>query len=297
MTTTPDAGRVLRCVDDPSAPVFAIHAWPFLNRDPVGNSILCTSVEAACAEHRPDWRWIRVLDGKELVGVAMRTPPRGPLLSDLPEPAAQALAAHFAGTDAMLTMVSGPPAAATAFAHHYARLVGARPGPGAATRLFRLDQVTPPAGVPGRSRPATRADRGRILAWLDAFFAEALPDEIREERTEQETAVDRRFGYGDLMWFWEVDGSPVSFAWRTPLAAPTHWPRASVVRVGAVYTPPEQRGQGYASANVAAVSQRGLDAGAHACVLYADAANRTSNKIYQRIGCRPVGTAQEWQFS
>jgi len=48
---------------------------------------------------------------------------------------------------------------------------------------------------------------------------------------------------------------------------------------------------------VAAVSQRGLDAGASACMLYTDAANPTSNKIYQRIGYRQVGTAQEWRFS
>jgi len=287
----------VRCVDDPDARIFAVHAWSYLDRDPVGNNVLCTSVEAACAEDRPDWRWIRVLLDGELVGVAMRTPPRGPLLSGLPEPAARALAAHFAGTDAVLPAVGGPEAAATAFADHYAGLVGAQPRRGSAMRLLRLDRVAAPTGAPGHSRPATPADRGRIRAWLDAFSAEALPAEVRGERAEQEAALDRRFAHGDLMWFWEVAGTPVSFAWRTPLAAPGRWPRTSVVRVSAVYTPPEQRGHGYASANVAAVSQRGLDAGASACMLYTDAGNPTSNRIYQQIGYRLVGTAQEWRFT
>jgi predicted GNAT family acetyltransferase len=98
------------------------------------------------------------------------------------------------------------------------------------------------------------------------------------------------------MWFWEVGGVPVSFAWRTPLCGPGRWPRTSVVRISAVYTPPEQRGRGYASANVAALSQEALGAGAGACMLYTDAANPVSNRIYQRIGYRPVGTADEWLF-
>ena len=283
-----------RCIDDPDAPTFARHAWAFLDRDPVRNNVLCTSVETACADHRPDWRSMLVLVYDELVGVAMQVPPLGPLLSDLPDPAARALAAHFAGTHDRVPAVGGPDGATAAFADHYAALVGAQPRRGSSQRLFRLDQVTPPTGVPGHSRPATRADRDRILEWLDAFYAETLPAEVRGERTE---AIDRRLAYGDLMWFWEVAGVSVSFAWRTPLAPPTRWPRASVVRVSAVYTPPEQRGHGYASANVAEVSRRGLAAGASACMLYTDAANPTSNKIYQRLGYRQVGTAQEWRFS
>jgi predicted GNAT family acetyltransferase len=47
---------------------------------------------------------------------------------------------------------------------------------------------------------------------------------------------------------------------------------------------------------VAALSQEALGAGAGACMLYTDAANPVSNRIYQRIGYRPVGTADEWLF-
>ena len=40
-------------------------------------------------------------------------------------------------------------------------------------------------------------------------------------------------------------------------------PVAGVLRIGPVYTPPDERGRGYASSAVAAVSRRGLDGGAH----------------------------------
>jgi predicted GNAT family acetyltransferase len=64
-----------------------------------------------------------------------------------------------------------------------------------------------------------------------------------------------------------------------------------------VYTPPERRGRGYATALVAVVSQRALDAGAAACSLYTDLANPTSNKIYDAVGYRPVRDVTRYRFS
>jgi hypothetical protein len=61
-----------------------------------------------------------------------------------------------------------------------------------------------------------------------------------------------------------------------------------MVRVGPVYTPPEFRGHGYASAATAAASQQALDAGASEVLLFTDLANPVSNSIYQRIGYRAV---------
>ena len=54
-----------------------------------------------------------------------------------------------------------------------------------------------------------------------------------------------------------------------------------------MYTPPEQRGHGYAAAAVAAISRRLLDEGHRVC-LFADVANPTSCGLYERLGYRPV---------
>jgi predicted GNAT family acetyltransferase len=65
-------------------------------------------------------------------------------------------------------------------------------------------------------------------------------------------------------------------------------PTPNGMRIGPVYTPPQYRGKGYASANVAALSQRLLDSGRKFCYLFTDLANPTSNKIYQKIGYEQV---------
>ena len=69
------------------------------------------------------------------------------------------------------------------------------------------------------------------------------------------------------------------------------------IRVGPVYTPPEQRGRGYASNLVAEVSQLQLDAGRTFVFLFTDLANPTANKIYQAIGYEPVNDVDEYDFA
>ncbi len=89
-----------------------------------------------------------------------------------------------------------------------------------------------------------------------------------------------RLAYGGIT-VWEAGGVPVSVAGRTRAVA-------GMVRLGPVYTPPELRGHGYASAATAVVSQAALDAGLREVVLYTDLANPTSNGLYQRLGYQPV---------
>ena len=69
-----------------------------------------------------------------------------------------------------------------------------------------------------------------------------------------------------------------------------------IVRINYVYTPPEHRGRGYASACVASLTRQLLDEGVALCCLYTDLANPTSNKIYQAIGYRPVCDAAEYHL-
>ena len=66
--------------------------------------------------------------------------------------------------------------------------------------------------------------------------------------------------------------------------------------ISLVYTPPNLRRRGYASACVAALSQHLLDTGWDFCCLFTDLANPTSNAIYQQIGYRPVCDVDMFQF-
>ena len=91
-----------------------------------------------------------------------------------------------------------------------------------------------------------------------------------------------------LLWD-DAGGVPVSLAGVTR-------PAAGVSRIGPVYTPPEHRRHGYAAALTAAGAARGFASGATRVALYADAANATSNRVYRRLGFRPIGDALLYTF-
>jgi predicted GNAT family acetyltransferase len=280
----------MRCVTDPDVQAFAEHALPWLLRDPVRHNALCTLVQIRVDEGaEPDALWVRVVDQvDEIVGVAVRTPPRGLLLSGMSRAAAQLVADHVATVeDIPVPAIEGPREPARAFVERYRERLGVTATAGLRTTMYRLDRVEPALGVPGKLREAGPEDRALIVRWVREFSAEAVP---HQEQTDPAPQVDRRLSQGGMLWLWEDAGEPVSFLW---LSAPA----AGVVRISAVYTPPEARGHGYASACVAEVSQRTLDNGARTMMLYADTANRTSNSIYVRIGFEPLEEGEEWLFT
>lgn len=285
----------MRVVQEPDLVAFAELTLPHLLADPVGNNVACGVLQnrrdgILPVESDALWLCVRDSNGK-LAGAALSTPPYGLLLTEMPPAAVDALASHLAAAAVRLPGVNGPIALASRFAEQYAELVGVTAEPVMSLRMFRLDAVAPPDGVPGQLREARRADRDLLVDWAMAFSAEALPHQARRAESGDAAArpVDVRLAQPGLLWLWEVDGEAVSTAYLST-------PAAGVVRVSGVYTPPVHRGRGYASACVAGISQHALDSGALACMLYTDLANSTSNKIYQAIGYRPVADTQEWRF-
>src|SRR5262249_39695999 len=119
--------------------------------------------------------------------------------------------------------------------------------------------------------------------------AEALDGMSREDaERDVDFRLNRDSNLGGLRLWW--DGSkPVSFAGYGGLT-----PHG--IRIGPVYTPPELRGRGYASACVAALSQEMLDRGRTFCSLFTDLSNPTSNHIYQAIGYEPVIDVDLYRF-
>jgi predicted GNAT family acetyltransferase len=57
--------------------------------------------------------------------------------------------------------------------------------------------------------------------------------------------------------------------------------------ISSVFTPPEQRGRGYAGSVTAAVADRIFAEGRSAVCLHTDLRNPISNRCYARIGFRP----------
>jgi uncharacterized protein len=153
-------------------------------------------------------------------------------------------------------------------------------------------------------RAATVQDVELLGDWWVAFFREASIVSTREDPR----AIVRRIIDRQRLFVWTLAGQIVSCAGLTR-------PTPGGIAVYFVYTPPEQRGRGFATSCVAELTSRMLaaqpglppctpshpershpDAGRRFCCLYTDLANPISNAIYARIGYRPVCDSQWWEF-
>jgi len=201
---------------------------------------------------------------------------RGPgrlLLGDLDE--AQCAALADATADEAYPAVVGPDETARWFV---ARAEAAGRGFRYAMPQRIMALAGPPRypDTPGAARPASAGDAALLGDWLDAFVAEAVPDDppIPDARKAAIAASGDAF-------FWEVDGRPVSTAAIVRETGQT-------AGISLVYTPPEERGRGYAGAATAATVEAAYGRGKRAACLFTDLRNPVSNRCYEKIGFRPV---------
>jgi len=222
-----------------------------------------------------------------VVGAALRTPPRGLVLA---QPATDAaLGALVDAIDDDLPGVVGARPEIERFADLWATKTGATARVKAEQGIYALSTVIPTSTPEGFPRLATTADRPFLVEWWRMFAIEAM-HESDPDMHEIGRAIDHRlddFHAGLLLWDVGEAVSLAGFGGRTP----------NGIRIGPVYTPPERRGRGYASALVAALSRERLAAGNRFCFLYTDLANPTSNGIYRRIGYEQVCESAEIEFT
>ena len=277
-------------LDDATA--FLAEAEPLLLADEARHNLILGV--AGTIRDAPDLYPLRrlwlVVDADVVVAAALRTPPYNLILAKpRSRPALAALAEAVAGDEEIPGVVGTEPEI-----HEFAELWSQHSGvPGRVNMrqgVYALDQIELVPTVPGSARVATLDDRDLVLRWWIAFGDEVLheggPGRERAEATVDHKLSDPASG----ILLWEDGGKPVSLAgWGGPTP--------NGIRIGPVYTPPELRGHGYATAVTAELSHRQLDGGRSFCFLYTDLANPTSNAIYERIGYRRVAEAAEVVFA
>jgi GNAT superfamily N-acetyltransferase len=275
----------VRRLDDPAAFLDAVS--PLLIADEARHSLMFGILATLC-EHPAFYPvyglWLAESAGG-IRGAAVRTPPHNLVLARPRDDAAlEALATEI--EDEPPGVVGARPEV-EAFAAFWCERAGTAPVTRRGQGIFQLDRVEPVSGVTGRMRQTgTPEQRGLLIDWWRAFAAEALGETATESSVARE--IDHRFDAAEAgIVFWDDDG-PVSFA---AYGNPT----PNGIRIGPVYTPPDRRGRGYASALVASLSGRLLRE-RRFCFLYTDLANPTSNKIYEQIGYRRVCESAEIAF-
>jgi predicted GNAT family acetyltransferase len=163
---------------------------------------------------------------------------------------------------------------------------GRSPQPGTRQRVFDLRRVQPLTFPPGQLRLAAADDFEHVVAWIRAFHEDA---HIQDDLESAELLARQKMQNGDLFLWVNETGEPVSMAAK---ARPTR----HGITISLVYTPAELRGNGYATACVATLSQQLLDDGYQFCTLFTDLANPVSNYIYEKIGYTAVADFNEYFF-
>ena len=230
--------------------------------------------------------WL-VEDGGDVVCAGLMTPPFNAVVSAEREEGALAVLAHEVRARSIsLPGVTGALPESERFAEAWTREAHAGARRHMTQGIYSLTRVRPTPACPGRARRAGGEDRELLVQWVGAFVDETA---VSPDREHMQYMVDRRLAGGDEgFWLWDDDGpaSMAGFGGATP----------NGIRIGPVFTPPELRARGYATALVASLSEWLLRGGRRFCFLYTDLANPTANEIYRRIGYESVCDSADIRF-
>jgi RimJ/RimL family protein N-acetyltransferase len=282
--------EVVRC---PSAAEFLRLTTSYRAVEPIRTNILGSV--ATSVTQRDDggsWWLIHAEDG-EVVGAAMRTAPFGMQIGPMPDEAASALGDEVARVDHELPWVFGSENTVQQFLARYLKAMA--PGRVSVSRgrcdvIYEAGDVIP-SNVEGMFVQAAIGDFDLAHQWTLEFyeFIDGAPPRFEDADRD---ALRATLLAGSI-WFWTVDGSPVSMAGH---AWPVETPYGIVTRVGPVYTPAPLRGHGYGAGVVASLTHVLLRRDSRV-MLYADAGNPTSNGVYRRIGYREVDRVVRFEFA
>lgn len=153
--------------------------------------------------------------------------------------------------------------------------------------VMQMDKAADIPVAAGTARLAREEDIPLVLQWQREFAAFVEQDPGFSLTDEQKVRYAGRVRNGQVWLFETPDGQIVSIA--------------SIARqlnngcsVTGVYTPPRERGKGYAAANVLALSKAMLNKGNRFVTLYVDKTNPISNHVYKKIGYEIVCDA--WHY-
>lgn len=187
--------------------------------------------------------------------------------------------------DRELPGVNGTPETGKLFADAYGKLTGKSYQVRMMMEAYHCPQEQMPHGISGKLQQAEPGDIPLIAGYLAGFVQDCFGTESAPEDHLGYAAAVTESG---KLRLWIDRDQPVSMV---NLAHQS----ARHARINEVYTPPEFRKHGYASAAVAALCAELLSKGVTP-MLYADAANPDSNKVYQSVGFKRTGSIVDLRF-
>ena len=182
----------------------------------------------------------------------------------------------------------GPQQITAAFTERYCEATGANAAIWMKQLIYQLEDLADIATVEGTLTRADRTSNRLLHDWMHGFS-----NDVGLHRNNEPDEIDARvvgiLAKGSAYLF-VCEGRPVSVAIHSRSSR-------NGASISGVYTPPELRGRGYATACVFSLAKRLFESGYKFCCLYTDANSPTSNRIYQRIGFNAVETSVVYRFT
>jgi predicted GNAT family acetyltransferase len=149
--------------------------------------------------------------------------------------------------------------------------------------LYSLDLNTlsmPPSAKRYTMVKAQAIDRAVLAQWLKAYNIEALGARDGDALEQQVNNHINKILQEARAWVLLVESQPVSLCGFNATLP-------DMVQVGPVWTPPDQRGQGFARALVALALRQAEQQGIKKAILFTD--NPAATKAYEVIGFKKIG--------
>ena len=265
-----------------------------LRRQEVVNNLIL-GVATQLAEQPPLWLtgepyFAAVYGSQGFSAAGMHTPPFGLVLAvggNQPEEGVAVIARNLMRRGRSLPDVNGPKPYPFIFSRLWTKLGGGSIRLEMAQRAYELREVEKPSEVEGVFRAADEKDVALLANWMTAFSGEVFGEDTEPAKMAE---MSRAYIDDGSCYLWQSEGKIVSMAIRT-------YTTERGATISYVYTPPDERRKGYASAVVAELSQKCLNDGYAFCMLFTDLSNPTSNEIYMRIGYKTVMDFDKYKLS
>ena len=264
-------------------------AGPLLREREVENNYPLRIAEMAKRDPKSDGEpaWFLLVrdDRGNLVSAGAMAPPHKLAFSRLDEEGIRSLLDFLLRHNAPLSGINAPKETSRKFAEAWASRTGGTFELGMDMRLYKLDK--PPEGKfsKGILRVSTEADMPLLCDWVKGFEHDAHGGPVTQEKAEE------------IVRAWMANGKSYLWGSEEPVCmARSALPTGSGVCIMGVYTPPELRGKGHASAAVAALSTKLLKDGYKFVYLNANVENKTANSIYSKIGFKAAAEISSYTF-